>query len=455
MQTEPSPPERRIFSVTELTEAIKSILESRYPFVWVAGEISNFRIPASGHFYFTLKDPGAQINAVMFRGQNRALKFSPEDGMSVIAMGRLSVYEARGIYQIILEYLEPEGVGALQLAFEQLKARLEAEGLFSQKHKAPLPFLPRLIGVVTSPTGAVIQDIIKVVYRRYPNMAVQIAPVSVQGEGAPEEIAAAIDQLNQTEEADVIILARGGGSLEDLCAFNSEVVARAIFASRIPIVSAVGHETDVTIADFVADVRAATPSAAAELVVPMKDELTGRIAGVRATLGSAISGRLRLLRERNRHISGRLVRPRRQVGDCRLRLDDVSGRVVRGTLRHIAKRVDQLGGVRKRLLTGSPQSVVARLKVLLEYNHKTIISKMQFMLGTKKATLLAPVGRLSALNPMAILERGYSITRILPNYALVKDARQIGVGEKVEVTLWRGTLQCQVERKKDYGQTDI
>ncbi|MCK4793478.1 MAG: exodeoxyribonuclease VII large subunit, partial [Desulfobacteraceae bacterium] len=287
-------PERRIYTVTELTHNIKDFLEEAFPFVWITGEISNFRIPVSGHFYFTIKDSGAQISAVMFRGQNRNLRFQPEDGMAVIAMGRLNVYETKGIYQIIIEYLEPEGVGVLQLAFEHLKKRLAAEGLFDEKHKLPLPFLPQKIAVVTSPTGAVIRDIINVIDRRFPNMTVEIAPVKVQGEQAAEEIVEAIELLNDRNDADVIVVARGGGSLEDLQAFNSEVVARAIFSSEIPVVSAVGHETDFTIADFTADLRAPTPSAAAELIVPVKNDLLMRTKEIRGTLKGAINHRIQL-----------------------------------------------------------------------------------------------------------------------------------------------------------------
>ena len=280
--------ERRIYTVSELTRNIKRFLEEAYPFVWVAGEISNFRTPVSGHYYFTMKDSGAQIGAVMFRAQNRHLAFKPEDGMAIIAMGRLNVYEPRGIYQVIVEYLEPEGIGVLQLAFEQLKARLAEEGLFDEKHKSPLPFLPQKIGVVTSPSGAVVRDIIQVINRRFPNLVVEVAPVKVQGEGASEEIAEALQLLNERDDIDVVVVARGGGSLEDLQAFNSEIVARAIFSSKVPVVSAVGHETDFTIADFAADLRAPTPSAAAEIIVPVKYELVKRIGEMRSALRTGI-----------------------------------------------------------------------------------------------------------------------------------------------------------------------
>ena len=314
--------ERRIYTISELTHSIKSLLETKFPFVWLVGEISNFHTPVSGHFYFSLRDPDAQISAVMFRGQNRNLRFRPEDGLSVIAMGRINVYEPKGIYQLIIEYLEPEGIGVLQLAFEQLKARLAAEGLFDEEHKQPVPFLPRRIAVITSPTGAVIRDILNVIGRRYPNVVIEIVPVRVQGEEAAGEIAEALYFLNEQDNAEVIVVARGGGSLEDLQAFNSELVARAIFSSHIPVVSAVGHETDFTIADFTADLRAPTPSAAAELIVPVKDDLVRLIQGITGTLRTSITQRLRLLRERNIRVSGRLVHPKRQIADYRLRLDD-------------------------------------------------------------------------------------------------------------------------------------
>ena len=290
--TDPTDATRRILTVSELTGQIKSLLENSFAFVWVCGEISNFRTPGSGHYYFTLKDASAQVAAVMFRNQNRQLKFLPADGMSIVGLGRISVYEPRGSYQIILEYVEPAGVGALQVAFERLKQRLAVAGYFDEHHKQRLPFLPHKISVITSPTGAVVHDIITVASRRFPNMPLQIVPVKVQGVGSEDEIASALELVNRRSDADVIILARGGGSLEDLQAFNSERVAMAIFTSRIPVVSAVGHETDVTIADFIADVRAPTPSAAAELVVPDKNELARRCIEIESKLHAIINNYL-------------------------------------------------------------------------------------------------------------------------------------------------------------------
>ena len=270
-------PIRRVYSVSELSLEIRNHLERQFPDVWVRGEVSNFRAAGSGHLYFTLKDETAQIRAVCFRNQARYLKFKPQDGLAVIARGRLSLYEARGEYQLYVEFLEPAGFGALQLAFEQLNQKFAAEGLFDAARKKPLPMLPRSIGVVTSPTGAVIRDILRILQRRYRNAGVLLYPARVQGEGAAQEIAEGIQYFNARPAVDVMIIARGGGSLEDLWAFNEEVVARAIAASKIPVISAVGHETDFTIADFVADLRAPTPSAAAELVVRQKEDLTAEL----------------------------------------------------------------------------------------------------------------------------------------------------------------------------------
>jgi exodeoxyribonuclease VII large subunit len=290
--------ERRALTVSELTARVKILVEGAFAEVWVEGEVSNFRRHSSGHWYFTLKDEGAMLRCASFRMQNRLIRFTPEDGLTIRAHGRLSLYEARGEYQLIAEYMEPVGVGALQLAFEQLKRRLAAEGLFDIERKRPLPALPRRIGVVTSPTGAAVRDILRILKRRNEAVSILIAPVRVQGDGAATEIAEAIELLNERDDVDVIIVGRGGGSVEDLWCFNEECVARAIFYSRVPVISAVGHETDFTIADFVADLRASTPSAAAEMVASARDELSAKVAGLTEDMGSAL--RYRLLELRNR-----------------------------------------------------------------------------------------------------------------------------------------------------------
>ena len=455
METDVGSRERRIYTISELTERIKSLLENKLPFVWVVGEISNFHTPVSGHFYFSLKDTDSQIRAVMFRGQNRALKFRPEDGLSVIGMGRINVYEPRGVYQIIIEYLEPEGVGVLQLAFEQLKAKLAAEGLFDDKHKQGLPFLPQRIGVATSPTGAVIRDILHVIDRRYPNIELQIAPVRVQGDGADEEIGEALRLLNDEDQADVIIVARGGGSLEDMQAFNSEVVARAVFASLIPVVSAVGHETDVTISDFVADLRAPTPSAAVEMILPVKEELLSLMKRNLTALENRILQKLRFSKEQTAQVSRRLVHPRRQISDYRLRLDDGIERIVRGFSREFTQMLDHVRDVQTRLWRSSPLFLTDNLKVLLKHQRQNLSSAMQFYLGLQGGRFDTAVARLNALSPLSVLERGYSVTRVLPSYAVVKDVDQVSVGQRVELTVSRGAVLCRVERKQEDGEANI
>jgi exodeoxyribonuclease VII large subunit len=455
MQTIPDLSDRHILTVTELTHKIKSLLESAYPFVWVMGEISNFRVPGSGHFYFTLKDADSQISAVMFRAQNKTLKFTPEDGLSVIAMGRLNVYEPRGVYQIILEYLEPEGVGVLQLAFEKLKAKLTEEGLFDERFKKPLPFLPGKIAVVTSPTGAAVRDILHVINRRYPNVDVEIAPARVQGEQAAEEVAEGVNLINERGLAQIIVVARGGGSLEDLQAFNSEIVARAIFGSSIPVVSAVGHETDFTIADFVADMRAPTPSAAAELIVPVKEDLESTLEQISAALKTSLVQRLRLLRERTAQVSRRLIHPKRQIADYRLRLDDAAERMVKGFSRQLGAMRDRRDLLKGRLFQSSPLVLVEELRVTLKHNLLNLSSTMQLYVQSKKGSLQTAVASLDALSPLAILDRGYSVTRVLPDYTLVKDVQQVSVGQEVEVILSRGGMLCRVERKQKHGQADI
>src|SRR5579863_1832938 len=343
-------PERRVWKVSELTDRIRDLLESAFFDIWVEGEVSNFRAAQSGHLYFTLKDAHAQIRCICFRDQARGLKFRPEDGLHVTVRGSISVYDVRGEYQIYVTNIEPVGLGALQLAFEQLKKRLQEEGLFDESRKKPLPVLPRCIGIVTSPTGAAIRDILRVLTRRFPNAHVRIYPVKVQGDGAAKEIAAAVNYFTRAKFADVLIVARGGGSLEDLWAFNEEVVARAIFASEIPVITGVGHEADFTIADFVADLRAPTPSAAAELVVRSRQEFERHIAEHQRHLVQQIrywfSERRHRVRDLQTHRGFRqmevLVRRRRQQVDelssslaigLRLRLGTTRQRLTRAGAR--------------------------------------------------------------------------------------------------------------------------
>ncbi len=446
---------RKIYSVSELNANIKALLEERFPFVWLLGEISNFRIPASGHYYFSLKDATSQISAVMFRGQQRQLKFEPEDGMSVTGMGRISVYEPRGTYQIILEYLEPSGVGALQVAFEQLKRKLADEGLFQDENKIELPFIPNKIGVITSPSGAVVHDILQVVNRRFPNVAIQIFPVKVQGDGAVEEIVSALELLNNRNECDVAILARGGGSLEDLQAFNSEPVARAIFGSRIPIVSAVGHETDYTIADFVADLRAPAPSAAAAVVVPEKSALERRCQemedALKKTLIYYINSRMAKILE----ISRRLVDPRRRIEDWRLRVDELNQRLSRIFGYRIRRDRQNFKFWVNRLSANNPRFFIQKNKQKLEQKCYNIIKLFVIILNSKQIRIRELTAKLEALSPVAILSRGYSITRTIPDAGVVKDPRTVSLNQDLEVTVAKGRLFCRVKGKSTDGQKDV
>lgn len=442
---------REIYTVSQLNAAIKSLLEEQFPFVWIVGEISNFRIPVSGHFYFTLKDDASQINAVMFRGQQRQLKFEPEDGMRITGMGRLSVYEPRGTYQIILEYMEPSGVGALQIAYEKLKARLAEEGLFDEKYKQAIPFLPQKIALVTSPSGAVVHDMLNVIDRRFSNMNIQIFPVKVQGDGAEDEIVAALELLNQRADVDVAILARGGGSLEDLQAFNTERVARAVFASEIPIIAAVGHETDYTIVDFVADLRAPTPSAAAELVVPVKNQLFQLVNDESAELGYRMLNRVERLRLNLMDFTKRLVDPRKQIQDWRLRLDDFASRLNRQTSILLGRKIERLKWWQDRLVAHSPKSQIYNFNVIIKqyiFNLPKIFNKN---LEGKSAWLGELRARLETLSPIAILERGYSITRTIPDLKVVRNPKNVSINQDLEVMVSKGSLTCRVKEKSENG----
>ena len=446
---------RKIYSVSDLNANIKSLLEESFPFVWIFGEISNFRIPASGHYYFSLKDTASQISSVMFRGQQRKLKFEPEDGMSVTGMGRISVYEPRGTYQIILEYLEPSGIGALQLAFEQLKNRLADEGLFKDENKIKLPFIPNKIGVITSPSGAAVHDILQVVNRRFPNIVIQIFPVKVQGAGAVAEIVSALGLLNSLGECDVAILARGGGSLEDLQAFNSEPVARAIFASKVPIISAVGHETDYTIADFVADLRAPTPSAAAEVVVPEKSALERRRKEIESLLQSKIKYYFRGLKISIQQMSKRLADPRRKIEDLRLRIDDLYLRLNRTFGYRIRRDRENLKFRADRLSANNPRFLVQNIKKQLDQNYNNLFKSFIISNNSNQIRIRELAAKLEALSPVAILSRGYSITRTIPDAKVIKDPHTVSLNQDLEVMVAKGRLFCRVKGKSTDGQKDF
>lgn len=439
--------ERRIYTVSELTTSIKVLLETEFPFIWISGEISNFRRPSSGHYYFTLKDENAQIASVMFRNQNRGVGLDLEDGMHILGLGRISVYEPRGTYQIILEYIEPKGVGALQMAFEQLRDRLKKEGLFDQNHKRSIPFLPDKICLITSPTGSVIHDMITVVNRRFPGMSMDILPVKVQGQGAVAEIIQAFEVANQRMDADVIILARGGGSLEDLQAFNSEDVARAIFQSKIPVISAVGHETDFTIADFVADLRAPTPSAAAEMAVPVQQELLLHLSNLLNQLNNNIH---HVIRDRKNSLArafNRLPKPQKTLQDFILRVDDFYYRLCLCMERRIKGRREKCQWVSDSLMAHHPVKTALKASLELKQFNSKIQIYMMNLISRNRGRLQQMHAELHALNPAAILQRGYSITRSLPDGHVIRHMDEVEMDQQVDVMLASGSLICRVERK--------
>ena len=439
--------DNKIYSITELTNEIKKILEDHYPFIWVYGEISNLNIPSSGHLYFTLKDINSRINAIIFKGQYRNIKFTPENGMSVIGFGRLSLYESRGTYQIIFEYLEPKGIGSLQLAFEQLKSRLFAEGIFDEIHKKKLPFLPNIISIITSTTGSVLFDILNVINRRYQNIHIQIIPVKVQGESSENDIVNGIGLLNEYGNADVAIIARGGGSLEEMQSFNSESVARAIFESKIPIISAIGHDTDFTIADFVSDYRASTPSVAAEIAVPLKNDL---LINIKKLTTSLISNFIRFNKEYRisfDNLLKRLKDPKRKVQDLIIRNDDLYNRLSRTSMVLIKQLRSCIYWRYDKLLSNSP---VRHIPNNNEYNKLLLLNlfkSFNTLIGRSRYTLNEYSSKLKALSPVAILQRGYSITRTIPDRHIITDSKNVDIDQKLEVMVAKGTIICRVERK--------
>jgi exodeoxyribonuclease VII large subunit len=442
--------ERQVYTVSELTLRLKAALEEAFPAVWVEGEISNLRTPGSGHSYFTLKDEGAQLSAVLFRGRGRRVRFDLEDGMQVLVFGGLDVYAARGQYQLVVEMMEPQGLGALQLAFEQLKRKLEAEGLFDEGRKRPLPAFPRVIGVVTSPTGAAIRDILNIIGRRFGDLRILIAPVRVQGDEAPGEIIQALLNLQTVAELDVVIVGRGGGSIEDLWAFNDEGVARAIVACCVPVISAVGHETDFTIADFVADLRAPTPSGAAELVVREKLAVVEALVDLYARLKQAVTAEIAAYRERVEYLGRRrvLTDPARALRDLHRRLDELQGRLrlgLRSSQRQVTHRLALATGA---LRSRNPLARIAGGAALLAQLRGRLIASAAHSVKVSRSRFAETVGRLESLSPLGVLARGYSLTR-LPSGAVVRSAGQVAVGDPLEILLHQGALGARVTDVKE------
>ncbi len=395
---------RHIYTVSKLTKEIKSLLEERYPFIWISGEISNYAVPGSGHSYFTLKDQNAVISCVMFKNQKLRLKFDLENGLKIFGMARLSIYEPRGSYQLIFEHIEPEGAGLSQIAFEQLKRKLEDKGLFDDQYKKPIPFLPSQISVITSGTGAAVRDIVNIAQRRFPNYPLEVISVKVQGEKSEDEICNAINFVNQNDrsdnKSDLIILARGGGSLEDLAVFNSESIANAIFESDIPVITGIGHETDFTIADFTADLRAPTPSAAAELALPDKKALLQEVFSSKDNLHISFKKMFKRWRERILDLRSRLKTPQTIVYDARFRLEDYESRLNNIIRQYIQKSRDNF-----------------------------------FYLSDK----------LNSLNPESTLKRGYSIVRFVSDKKVIVNSNCVKENDRIEVILSKGRLITKVE----------
>ena len=437
---------RRIWPVRELVGQVRELVEQEYGDVWVEGEISNFRPAPSGHIYFTLKDADAQLPVVFFGRKAMLLRFRPEDGLHVLVRGRVSVYEQRGQMQLVAETMEPVGAGSLQLAFEQLKARLKAEGLFDAERKRPLPGFPRAVGIVTSPTGAVIRDFLNIVVRRHSGLSVLICPVSVQGDSAPAEVEAAINELNAGGLVDVIVVARGGGSLEDLSAFNSERVARAIASSSLPVVSAVGHETDFTIADFVADLRAPTPSAAAELITEAQHKIAERVAEQshrleRAARFQLLQARQRLTRLPVSRAEGRLNSLLHRLAQ---RLDDSSLRmeaVVSEQLRQHQRNVADLAAA---VLRHDPRQGLAHARARLTAGRTRLVHSMARMMHESTAHLSSLDARLHSLSPLAVLERGYALV-LTATGGVVRSTLQVAPGDKLVTRLSDGAFISRVE----------
>jgi exodeoxyribonuclease VII large subunit len=439
----PEPPARRVYTVAALTALVRSRLEGDFGDVWLEGEVSNLRSPGSGHVYLTLKDDQAQIRAVVFKSVARFLKFALKDGQCLICRGHVTVYEPRGEYQLVVDYLEPKGAGALQVAFDQLKERLAREGLFDAARKRPLPFLPHRIGVITSPTGSVIRDLLHVLNRRFSTIPVLILPVPVQGPAAAPQIAAALDEVNALSAGhrpDVVIVARGGGSIEDLWAFNEEAVARAIARSAIPVISAVGHETDYTIADFVADLRAPTPSAAAELVVPRRDQL---LVAVRTAQQRLETVTRTLLGERRARVvteSRALHTPARRIAHALLRIDELSSRLRDAMARLLTQHRAQRRYLAQAVTAASPNRRLQTARLAYGRAIERLEAKILASLAAHRNRIATATARLDALSPLAILGRGYSLTRVLPSMRIVRSASEVAPGNELLITLARGEL---------------
>jgi len=446
-----SPMDQEIYSVSQLNTEVGQLLEQAFPYIWVEGEISNLARPQSGHIYFTLKDSAAQVRCALFRNRALRLRFTPENGDQVRLRARIGLYAPRGEYQLIAEHMEPAGAGDLQRAFEALKAKLGAEGLFAVEHKKPLPGLVKRLGVITSPTGAAIRDVLSVLKRRFPAMSVLIYPVRVQGEGAAAEIARTIELADARDEVDALVLTRGGGSLEDLWAFNEEVVARAIFAARLPIISAIGHEVDVAISDLVADERAATPSAAAERLSPDAIALAEQLQARASRLKEGLQRGLSLRRTRIRELKQRLQsqHPGRLLQERAQRLDELEQRMKHAVQNRLTDRRSSLAHLNRQLMSLRPEKRISILEAARIDLTRRLSTQVRAHLARHQARLNETSRALDAVSPLATLHRGYAIVRRPETGEILRETASINTGEQIEARLDRGVLIARVESKSE------
>lgn len=438
--------QREIISVTQLNRRARQLLETQFALLWVEGELSNVSVPSSGHWYFTLKDSGAQVRCAMFRNRNMTVKFKPQQGMQVVIRARVSLYEERGDYQIIAEHMEEAGTGALQRQFEALKNKLMQEGLFADARKKLLPKMPQHIAVITSPTGAAIRDILHVLDRRFASIPVSIIPVAVQGKDAAPQIVKALDMANRSKLFDVIILGRGGGSLEDLWAFNEEIVARAIAASQIPVISAVGHETDFTIADFVADLRAPTPSAAAEIAVPDSDEWLDKIIGYEVLLEEAMQRKLEFLQQKLHWLQSRLRHPKARIEQANQRLDHLEMRLQQVMLQKIQRYKHQLQSLQLRKAPWHPRLQLQKLQQRLQNASQRLQPLPKQILFKKNQQFQSAVRLLNTLNPLKTLDRGYALVTLQDGKTPVTSSKQIQSGSQLTTRVAEGEFTCEVKK---------
>ncbi|WP_413576575.1 exodeoxyribonuclease VII large subunit [Bdellovibrio sp. HCB290] len=437
--------EPAVLSVEQLNIQIKQLIEGQMGMVWVRGELSNFKAHTSGHFYFSVKDSKSQITAVMFRGNNSRLKFKPTDGMEVMVRGRVTVYEPRGNYQLMVDMMEPVGAGALQKAFEQLKHKLRTEGLFDSARKRPIPTFPRHIAIVTSPTGAAIRDILNVLSRRAKSIQVTIVPTIVQGEAAAPQLREAFKKAVALPDVDAVIVGRGGGSIEDMWCFNDEGLARLIAASPIPVISAVGHEIDFTIADFVADLRAPTPSAAAELVAKSSSELVNKVTSLERMLKLSFDRKMKFLREKSLGLSKRLVDPKRRLEDLELRNDDLLTRLELAVSTLINKKDHRVELLTQKL--GTPQNLIDRRKKELNFLQQRSEKALSFSLERKKSRMDRMMAMLDSMSPLRVVDRGYSI--VTKDSKVIKSASQVKAGDSIDIRLAQGSLTATVSGVKE------